>query len=72
MLPLSCLHVQAFGTTASRAACKNSAARKVIDSMKKVVEHLNMSNVMKVRYFGGGVGSKRELGFTVGREKEKQ
>ncbi|CAN0424918.1 unnamed protein product, partial [Ascophyllum nodosum] len=30
--------------------CKNRAARKVIDSIKKVVEHLNKSNVMKVRY----------------------
>lgn len=41
--------VQAFGTNASRAGCKNLAARKVIDAVKKVVEHLNKSSLMKVR-----------------------
>ena len=41
--------IQAFGTNASKAACKNTAARQVIDAVKKVVEHLNKSNVMKVR-----------------------
>ncbi|CAM9881097.1 unnamed protein product, partial [Ascophyllum nodosum] len=41
---------EAFGTNASKAACKNTAARQVIDAVKKVVEHLNKSNVMKVKY----------------------
>ncbi|CAN0452009.1 unnamed protein product [Ascophyllum nodosum] len=40
---------RAFGTNASKAACKNTAARQVIDAVKKVVEHLNKSNVMKLR-----------------------
>lgn len=40
---------QAFGATASRAACKNPAARETMDTVKTVVEHLNKSNLMKVR-----------------------
>ncbi|CAN0133135.1 unnamed protein product [Ectocarpus fasciculatus] len=47
---LNCVLVEAFGTNASRAACKNLAARRVIDAVKKVVEHLNKSTLMKARY----------------------
>ncbi|CAM9415993.1 unnamed protein product [Sphacelaria rigidula] len=49
---LNCALVEAFGTTASRAACRNPEARQTIDAVKKVVEHLNKSNIMKVKYEG--------------------
>ncbi|CAN0262981.1 unnamed protein product, partial [Scytosiphon promiscuus] len=46
---LNCALVEAFGTTASRAACKNGAARRIIDAVRKVVQHLNKSSTTKVR-----------------------
>ena len=41
---------QAFGTNASRAACKNVGARAIIDKIKKVIEHLNKSPSFKVTF----------------------
>lgn len=58
------MFIQAFGTTASWAACKNPAAREVIDTVKKVVEHLHKSNLMEVRDVGGSVGCNRVLNQT--------
>ena len=57
------VYIQAFGTTASKSACKNTAARGVIDAVKKVGEHLNKSNVMKVRDTKLGVKYKTPTTF---------
>ncbi|CAM9993816.1 unnamed protein product, partial [Sphacelaria rigidula] len=44
---LNCALVEVLGTTASRVACRNPEARQTIDAVKKVVEHLNKSNIIK-------------------------
>ncbi|CAM9220072.1 unnamed protein product, partial [Hapterophycus canaliculatus] len=46
---LNCALVEGFGTTASRAACKNADARRIIDAVKRAVEELNESSLVKVR-----------------------